>query len=205
MGLGTAAATRLGNAAQAVRSRLGKLGMASEIPLTPETQAIMRGAVPSAIMTTGFNLLGGVDPINSVLAGAVDIGLNVGGMQLAGKYAPGTLGKLSYTDAKGKTVTRPEYIPSGPQTIAQGLSPVAASMVITPLIRNQMQKEQQEEMDQTVALQQQAMQRQLINGNLTQALSPGTQFQLQGLEQTLNSQTLNQNLADPYGYSRGMI
>jgi hypothetical protein len=60
-------------------------------------------------------------------------------------------------------------------------------------------------MDQTVALQQQAMQRQLINGNLTQALSPGTQFQLQGLEQTLNSQTLNQNLSDPYGYSRGMI
>jgi predicted aconitase with swiveling domain len=204
MGLGTVAAARLGKAAQAIESRLGSLGMTSKLPVSAETQAIVRNAVPSAIMTTGFNMLGGVDPVTSVIAGATDLGINVGGMKLAGRYAPGTVGKLSYTDAQGKPATRNEYIPSGPQTIVQGLAPVAASIAVTPLIQNQMQQ-QQEEMDQTVSLQQQAMQRQLINGNLNQALSPGTQFQMQGLEQTLNSNTLNPNMMDPYGYGRGLI
>jgi len=205
MGLGTVAAARLGKAAQAIESRLGSLGMTSKLPVSAETQAIVRNAVPSAIMTTGFNMLGGVDPVTSVIAGAADLGINVGGMKLAGRYAPGTVGKLSYTDAKGKTLTRNEYIPSGPQNIVQGLAPIGASMAVMPLIQNQMQQQQQEEMDQTVSLQQQAMQRQLINGNLTQALSPGTQFQLQGMEQTLNPATLNQNVIDPYGYGRGVI
>jgi predicted aconitase with swiveling domain len=204
MGLGTAAAAMLGKAATTIQGRLGKLGMTRPV-VGDETQAILRGAVPSAIMTTGFNMLGGVDPMTSVLAGAADLGINVGGMKLAGKYAPGTLGQLSYKDPSGKILTRNEYIPSGPQNIVQGLAPVAASMAVMPLIQNQMQQQQQEEMDQTVSLQQQAMQRQLINGNLTQALSPGTQFQLQGMEQTINPESLNQNMIDPYGYGRGLI
>jgi len=78
-------------------------------------------------------------------------------------------------------------------------------MAVTPLIQNQLRAQQQQEMDQTVSLQQQAMQRQLINGNLTQALSPGTQFQMQGLEQTIDPSTLNENMIDPYGYGRGVI
>jgi len=204
MGVGTAATAMLGKAARAVENRLGSVGMVRPV-VNEETQAILRGAVPNAIMTTGFNMLGGVDPMTSVIAGAADLGMNVGGMKLAGKYAPGTVGKLSYKDASGKTLTRNEYIPSGPQNIVQGLAPVAASMAVMPLIQNQMQAQQQQEMDQTVSLQQQAMQRQLINGNLTQSLSPGTQFQMQGMEQTIDPATLNQNMVDPYGYGRGVI
>ena len=204
MGLGTSATAMLGRAAAALEGRLGKLGMTSPV-IGNETKAILRGAVPSAIMTTGFNILGGVDPMTSVIAGAADLGMNVGGMKLAGRYAPGTLGKLSYTDAKGKTITRNEYIPSAAQNIVQGLAPVAASMAVTPLIQNQLQAQQQQEMDQTISLQQQAMQRQLINGDLIQALSPGTQFQMQGLEQTIDPSTLNKNIIDPYGYGRGII
>jgi len=204
MGLGTSATAMLGRAATAIEGRLGKLGMTRPV-IGDETQAILRGAVPSAIMTTGFNMLGGVDPMTSVIAGAADLGMNVGGMKLAGRYAPGTLGKLSYTDAKGKTITRNEYIPSAAQNVVQGLAPVAASMAVTPLIQNQLQAQQQQEMDQTISLQQQAMQRQLINGDLTQALSPGTQFQMQGLEQTIDPSTLNKNIIDPYGYGRGII
>lgn len=204
MGLGTAATAMLGKAAKAVENRLGSVGMVRPV-INDETQAILRGAVPNAIMTTGFNILGGVDPMTSVIAGAADLGMNVGGMKLAGKYAPGTLGKLSYTDAKGNTITHNEYIPSGPQNIVQGLAPVAASMAVMPLIQNQMQAQQQQEMDQTISLQQQAMQRQLINGDLRQALSPGTQFQMQGVEQTLNANSANQNVMDPYGYGRGIV
>jgi alkyl sulfatase BDS1-like metallo-beta-lactamase superfamily hydrolase len=77
-----------------------------------------------------------------------------------------------------------------------------------PLIQNsliQQQQQQQEDMDQTVSMQQQAMQRELINGLQAQALSPGTQFQMQGLEQTIDPSTLMANMADPYGYGRGII
>jgi len=186
-------------------SRLEKVGMAKAIS-NEDTQSILRGAIPGAIMTTGFNLIGGVSPMTSVIAGALDLGLNVGGTKLAGRYAPGRQGTLSYVDsATKKTVTRTEYMPSGPQAVVQAIAPIASSALVMPLIQQQMQDEQKNEMDQTVSLQQQAVQRQLINGNLTQALSPGTQFQLQGLEQTLNPATLNMNLADPYGYARGMI
>jgi hypothetical protein len=204
MGLGNSATAMLGKAAKGIQSRLGRVGMVAPA-VGDETQAILRGAVPSAIMTTGFNMLGGVDPMTSVLAGAADLGINVGGMKLAGRYSPGTLGQLEYKDKAGKISTRNEYIPSPAQNVVQGLAPVAASMAIMPLIQGQMQAQQQQEMDQTVSLQQQAMQRQLINGDLTQSLSPGTQFQLQGMEQTLNPATLNQNIMDPYGYGRGVI
>jgi hypothetical protein len=204
MGLGTSAAAALGRAAKAVESRLGKVGM-TRPAVGDETQAILRGAVPSAIMTTGWNMLGGVDPMTSMIAGAADLGLNVGGMKLAGRYAPGTLGQLTYKDPTGKVLTRSEYIPSNVQSVVQGLAPVAASMLVNPLIQRQLQAQQQQEMDQTVALQQQAMQRQLINGDLSQALSPGTQFQMQGLEQTINPNTTVPNMLDPYGLSRGMI
>jgi hypothetical protein len=201
MGLGTSAAQMLGNAAKAIETRLGKVGIVRP-PAGSETDVMLRQALPNAAMATGMNLLGGVDPMTSVLAGALDLGFNVGGTKLAGKYAPGTLGKLH---VEGEKTPRNEYIPSGPQNIVQGLAPLAASMAVTPLIQNQIQAQQQQEMDQTVSLQQQAMQRQLINGDLSQALSPGTQFQMQGLEQTLNPATLNANMVDPYGYARGVI
>lgn len=187
--------------------RLGKTGMLSAAQQA-EKQAINKSllgsSVPGALMVTGFNMLGGVDPLTSLAAGAVDLGLNYGGMKLAGKVAPGRMGTLSYQQ-DGKTISRQEFMPSRAQSIVQGLSPIVSSVATLPMIQNSLIKKQQEEMDQTVSLQQQALQRQLINNMSVQALSPGTQFQMQGLEQTLDPSTLMQNMVDPYGYARGVI
>jgi hypothetical protein len=188
--------------------RLGRTGMLSAAQQA-EKQAINRSLLSSsaanAAMLAGMNMLGGVDPMTSLAAGAIDLGINYGGMKLAGRLSPGAMGTLSY-QKDGKTVTRQEFMPSGPQNLVQGVAPIVSSIVANPMIQNSLiQKQQQEEMDQTISMQQQALQRQSVNDLQVQALSPGTQFQMQGLESTINPATLSQNLADPYGYARGII
>jgi hypothetical protein len=59
-------------------------------------------------------------------------------------------------------------------------------------------------MDQTAALQQQIMQRDMINSLQTQSLSPGTMFQMQGIESTLGRNMSVDPRLDPYGIARGM-
>jgi hypothetical protein len=187
--------------------RLGQTGMLSAAAQA-EKQAINKSllgsSVPGAVMVAGFNMLGGVDPMTSLAAGALDLGINYGGMKLAGRLSPGRMGTLSYQQ-DGKTVTKPEFIPSRAQGLVQGVSPIISSLVAMPMIQNSLIQKQQEDMDQTVSMQQQALQRELVNGLQAQALSPGTQFQMQGLEQTINPSTLMANMADPYGYGRGII
>ena len=187
--------------------RLGQTGMLSAAQQA-EKQAINKSllgsSVPGAIMVAGFNMLGGVDPMTSLAAGAMDLGINYGGMKLAGRLSPGRMGTLSYQQ-DGKTVTKPEFMPSRAQGLVQGVSPIISSLAAMPMILNSLIQKQQEDMDQTVSMQQQALQRELVNGLQAQALSPGTQFQMQGLEQTIDPSTLMANMADPYGYGRGVI
>lgn len=210
MGLPASATQGLVSSLRNIAGRLGKTGMlsaAEQVEKQTVNKALLGSSVPGAIMVAGFNMLGGVDPMTSLAAGALDLGINYGGMKLAGRLSPGRMGTLAYQQ-NGKTVTRPEFIPSRAQGLVQGLSPIVSSIAAMPLIQNsliQQQKQQQEDMDQTVSMQQQAMQRELINGLQAQALSPGTQFQMQGLEQTIDPSTLMANMADPYGYGRGII
>lgn len=201
MGLGTSGAAILGKAAQAIEGRLARVGITRPLAGS-ENDVLIRNALPNAALAAGMNLIGGVDPMTSMIAGALDLGFNVGGTKLAGKYFPGTLGKLQ---VKGEATPRAEYIPSLAQNTMQTIAPMAASLAVTPLIQNQIQAQQQQEMDQTASIQQQAMQRQLINGGLAQALSPGTQFQMQGMEQLINPTMLNPSVAETYGYARGLI
>jgi hypothetical protein len=210
MGLPASATQGLVSSLRNIAGRLGKTGMlsaAEQVEKQTINKALLGSSVPGAIMVAGFNMLGGVDPMTSLAAGALDLGINYGGMKLAGRLSPGRMGTLTHQQ-DGKTVTRPEFIPSRAQGLVQGLSPIVSSIAAMPLIQNsliQQQQQQQEDMDQTVSMQQQAMQRELINGLQAQALSPGTQFQMQGLEQTIDPSTLMANMADPYGYGRGII
>jgi hypothetical protein len=55
-------------------------------------------------------------------------------------------------------------------------------------------------MDQTLTAEQQLLQRDLINNLQGEALSPGTMFQMQGIESTLGR--VDPSL-DPYGIMRG--
>ena len=183
---------------------LNKTGMLPVAERQAVNKAILGNTIPSAVMVTGFNMLGGVDPVTSLLAGAVDLGIGYGGMKLAGKLAPGRMGTLTQKQGD-KTVTTPQFLPSAAQNVVQGISPIASSIAVMPMVQNSMQQQQLQEMDQTAAIQQQELQRLLINGVQAQNLSPGTQFQLQGLEQTIDPTALMQNMGDPYGYARGVI
>jgi hypothetical protein len=183
---------------------LTKTGMLPVAERQAVNKAILGNTIPSAVMVTGFNMLGGVDPMTSLLAGAVDLGIGYGGMKLAGKLAPGKMGSLTHKQGD-KTVTTPHFMPSAAQNVVQGISPIASSIAVMPMVQNSMQQQQLQEMDQTAAIQQQELQRLLINGVQAQNLSPGTQFQLQGLEQTIDPTALMQNMGDPYGYARGVI
>jgi hypothetical protein len=150
------------------------------------SKAILKDSIPSAVLTTGFNLIAGANPLTALAAGAIDLGINYGGLQLAGKYSPGNLGKLSYTDPRTKElVEHNQLIPSRMQRGIQMVAPIASSLAIMPLIQAQ-EQQQPEQMDQTVSTNQQIMQRQYINNLQNQTLSPGTNFQMQGLESTLD-------------------
>jgi len=199
-----AARQGLANSIKNLAARLSNTGMLPVSEKQAVTKAILGNTIPSAVMVTGFNMLGGVDPMTSILAGAVDLGIGYGGMKLAGKLAPGRMGSLTHKQGD-KTVTTPHFIPSAAQNIVQGVSPIASSIAVMPMIQNAMQQQQLQEMDQTGSIQQQELQRQLINGVQGQNLSPNTLFQMQGVNHTMNPEALMQNAMDPYGYGRGII
>jgi hypothetical protein len=58
-------------------------------------------------------------------------------------------------------------------------------------------------MDQTLTAEQQLLQRDLINQLQAQSLSPGTMFQMQGIESTLGRGMSVAPQIDPYGIMRG--
>jgi hypothetical protein len=162
------------------------VGTAAKRGLSDMSKAMLQEAVPNAVLTAGFNLVGGASPLTALAAGAIDLGMNYGGMQLAHQYSPGHLGKLSYTDPKtGNVVEHNQLIPSRMQRGVQMVAPIASSMAIMPLLQAQDQQ-QPESMDQTTSTDQQLLQRQYINNLGPQLVSPGTNFQLAGLQSTMS-------------------
>lgn len=209
MGLGTSFQNLLKNIG--TKAAVSAEQAATRVP-TGMTQTLLRESLPSAAMTAGLNLLGGAGFGPSLAAGAIDLGVNVGGMRLAGKYAPGNLGTITYKDVKsGKLISKEQYIPSDAQSVVQAVSPIISSMAIMPMTMGQQQVQQQqlENIDQTDSIDQQTLQRIYLNNMQAMPLSPGTQFQMQGLEQTYNpylsSQLSVPQSLDPYGLSRGTI
>ena len=81
--MASAAATQgLASSIRNLAGRLTKTGMLPVAEKQAVTKAILGNTIPSAVMVTGFNMLGGVDPMTSLLAGAVDLGIGYGGMKL---------------------------------------------------------------------------------------------------------------------------
>ena len=185
-GIGRSAANSLAQAEAPVVARAG--AQVARRGMSDMSKAILKDSIPSAVLTTGFNLIAGVNPLTAMAAGAIDLGMNYGGTQLAGKYSPGNLGKLSYTDPRTKKlVEQNQFIPSRMQFGVQMVSPIASSLAIMPLIQSQEQQpEVTEQMNQAVLTNQQLMQRQYINNLQSQSVSPGTNFQMQGLESTID-------------------
>lgn len=214
----------LGAALQGLKSRLGKVGIGTppiqEVMVSgpgvsavrsvaqaapkvgPTARQVAELLAPNALLTGGLTLMSTGDIGQAALATGLDVGLGAGGLALAGKFAPGRAGALTYTNKQGKTVTDQIYRPSIAQEAMLSATPIGAHMIMAGMTPPYQPHNQQ----QTAS--QQDAQRVAVN-NLQQELSvPGTQFQLQGLPErvvTSEGSYVPPNVLDPYGLSRGMI
>ena len=202
--------------------RLAKQIVSSKIGqkiLGTEGKEILAQNIPGAITGGLFTLAAGGSIPEAVGTAALDMGLSLGGARLAGKMgAPGVRQTVLRENVKNgvKTIDRvKEFKPSGMQQLAMGAGTVAAPVLMAsfapatqlamqdPALLQQLTAEPTV-MDQTASLQQQLMQRQMVNDLQTQSLSPGTMFQLQGIESSLGRGIVADPRLDPYGLSRGM-
>jgi len=196
-------------AGQALQRILGsRMGQAMMAPATKEAA---RASIPGAVLTTGFTAATGGGLIPSLATGALDIGLSTAGVRLAGKVTPEMLSKVMPKRAASFLAgAKPDQM-SVLQQVGQGVGSVGAALATYPMyagsqIANMSQQDLQQlmaeplVMDQTATAEQQLLQRDLINKLQGEALSPGTMFQMQGIESTLGR--VDPSL-DPYGIMRG--
>ena len=202
--------------------RLAKQIVSSKIGqkiLGTEGKEILAQNIPGAITGGLFTLAAGGSIPEAVGTAALDMGLSLGGARLAGKIgAPGTRQTVLRENVKDgvKTIDRvKEFKPSGMQQVAMGAGTVAAPVLMAsfapatqlamqdPALLQQLTAEPVV-MDQTASLQQQLMQREMVNKLQAQSLSPGTMFQMQGIESTLGRDMQVDPRLDPYGLSRGL-
>lgn len=185
--------------------------------LGSEGKEILAQNIPGAITGGLFTLAAGGSPMEAVGTAALDMGLSLGGARLAGKLgAPGTRQTALRESVKNgvKTIDRvKEFKPSGMQQVAMGAGTVAAPVLMAsfapatqlaaedPRLLQQLIAEPTV-MDQTASLQQQLMQRQMVNNLQAQSLSPGTMFQMQGIESSLGRGMQVPVSLDPYGLNR---
>lgn len=196
-------------AGQALQRILGsRMGQAMMAPATKEA---VKASVPGAVLTTGLTAMAGGGLVPSLATGALDIGLSTAGVRLAGKVTPEMLSKVMPKRAANFLAgAKPDQM-SVLQQVGQGVGSVGAAVATYPMyagsqIANLSEQELQQlmaeplAMDQTATAEQQLIQRDLINNLQTQALSPGTMFQMQGIESTLGRTDPS---LDPYGIMRG--
>lgn len=146
-----------------------------------------RSAAANALPGTALSALGGLvmgGPKAAVAYGAGDFLLNYPLIRAARKASPGKTGTLSYINKKGQTVTAPHYQPSALETAANLGGTLGSALAVdavtggslipTPTVISQ-QQQLMEQMEQRAA----------VNRlQVPQAVAPGTQFQMQGLEST---------------------
>jgi hypothetical protein len=166
------------------------------------------------LLTSGFTALAGVGLGPSLLTGGLDIGLSAAGSRLAGKVTPAMLSRVTGKRMANVIAGAEPGKMSTLQHVAMGTGSVGAALATAPMIAGQQianlsQQDLQQlmaepvVMDQTLTSEQQLLQRDLINRLQTQSLSPGTMFQMQGIESTLGRGMSVAPQIDPYGIMRG--
>lgn len=182
--------------------------------LAPATKEAAKAAAPGAVLSSAFTALGGGGIPATAATGLLDMGLSTAGARLAGKVTPEMLGKvMPQRAARFIAGAKPGEL-SNLQSVTMGLGSLGASMAAIPLYPSQelvgMNPAQIQQliaepvvMDQTATTEQQLLQRDLINRLQGEALSPGTMFQLQGVESSLGRGYSVDPRIDPYGIMRG--
>jgi hypothetical protein len=196
-------------AGQALQRILGsRMGQAMMAPATKEA---VRSSIPGAVITTGLTGLSGGGLGTSLLTGGLDIGLSTAGARLAGRVTPEMLSKITGKRTGNFLAGAKPGEMSVLQNLAMGTGSIGAAMTTAPMLagdqiasmsQQQLQQLMAEPvvMDQTATAEQQLIQRDLVNNLQAQSLSPGTMFQMQGVESTLGR--VDPSL-DPYGIMRG--
>lgn len=182
-----------------------------QVMTAPATKEAVKASVPGAVLTTGLTAIAGGGLVPSLATGALDIGLSTAGVRLAGKVTPEMLSKVMPKRAANFLAgAKPDQM-SVLQQVGQGVGSVGATLATYPMyagsqIANLSEQELQQlmaeplAMDQTATAEQQLLQRDFINNLQAQSLSPGTMFQMQGIESTLGRVD---PALDPYGIMRG--
>lgn len=151
-----------------------------------------KAALPGAAMNFAVGTIAG-GPVAGAAYAAGDFLLNYPLVGLARKLAPGTEAMEALVkNKKGEMVTK--NLPYQPSNLESGVN-FAASLASMPLVDavtkgalySQQGVVEPTNISQEQQIYQQAVQRQQINRLQEQALSPGTQFQMQGIEQTLRN------------------
>jgi hypothetical protein len=180
----------------------------------PATKEAVKASIPGSVITTGLTALsgGGLGP--SLATGALDIGLSTVGARLVGKVTPEMLSRLTGKRAANVLAGAKPGEMSTLQNIAMGAGSIGSTILTAPLVagsqisslsQDQLQQILAEPvvMDQTLTAEQQLLQRDMINRLQGEALSPGTMFQMQGIESTLGRGMSVAPQLDPYGIMRG--
>jgi hypothetical protein len=196
-------------AGQALQRILGsRMGQAM---MAPATKEVVKASVPGAVLGGGFTLMAGGGVPAALATGGLDIGLSTLAGRLAGKVTPEALSKVTgqraanfIAGAKPGELSMLQHMAMGGGSVAAAVAthPLYAGAQIANLSEQQLQQLTAEPiaMDQTATAEQQMMQRDLVNNLQAQSLSPGTMFQMQGIESTLGR--VDPSL-DPYGIMRG--
>ena len=194
-------------------SALGNVGKAPFVQqrLSGGGKELLGHAATGGLFTGLATTLYTGNPLAGLAVGAADTLLSAGIAKQVGKISPKLAGKYYDVRPQGSKKFTQEYRPSMDQNIAMVGTSIATPILLEPLFAAQqvsnLSPEQLQalssqpiEMDQTATSEQQLIQRQLLNQQLAQSLSPGTMFQMQGLESTLMRPSPG---LDPYGLSKG--
>lgn len=210
---------QLAGAGKLIQGLLGtRIGKAM---LAPATKEAAKASVPGAVLSGAFTAVGGGGLPATLATTGLDVGLSTAGARLAGKITPQAITNLVGQGPKRQAVAnfiagaKPGEM-STLQNVAMGIGSVGASVAALPLYPSEqlvgMNPAQIQQliaepvvMDQTATTEQQLLQRDLINRLQGEALSPGTMFQLQGVESSLGRGMSVDPRIDPYGISRGQI
>lgn len=167
------------------------LGGLGKLITSQTSRQAAKAALPGAALNFGFGTLT-QGPIAGLAYAAGDFLLNYPAVGAARKMFPGTpAGTATIVTKGGQTITK--ELPYMPSSVESGLN-LGASLASAPLVDvvtggalyNNQAAPEPTNMSQEQQSYQQATQRQQINRLQQQALSPGTQFQMQGLEHTFH-------------------
>ena len=174
----------------------------SKVPPAPQSRAeTLKSVLPMAAVNLGLGMLGG-NPVEGLAYGLGDIAVNYPAMRFAQRLSPGK--RVTKLDPKtNKLIAKDIYEPSGLEVATNfGASFGSGALVNSLLTRGQQPEataqqflaQQAQQINpglypQAAQIDQQLLQRSRVNREslLNQTVSPSTQFQTQGIEQTSSS------------------